>query len=1066
MDKFAKIVVSNTYFSSFEKVIFDAKNLAEKDKFANIIFVVPDKFSLNAEQFLFSNTQRQSWFNIWTTTLSRLVSKVLQNEDKNHTVLTKNTGIMLVSKILQENLDKISTYKKVLNNYALAEKMFNVINLLKSSGVKPNELLQNFDNSNFGLKIKDIFVVYSEYEKQMASLPDKITRLEIFNQKIKHDEYIKKSHIFFANFESFTNAQLDTLTQLAKSANSFEIGLCANSHQKNANVYDNVVFARIISKFKEKFVPYQIENITANFGKEQNQIAKNMFSFDKIEPIDTNKISLFECANIEEEVQNVASEIKYLVLEKKHSFEDINVAVCGLGDYQSVIEKVFADFDFPFYVDKQRDMLSHYFSKTLCKIFDFSCGQNSMSDCISIVKSPLFDFDEESKDIFEDFCQKHNIFGKKLCKVFKIENSQQELVANSVRTVFDTINDFCEQMDNCESVADYVFALSQFLQKIDAKERMVQYAEMEPNVVLKNIDLQVFEKFEDILQSVINLFGSSKMPKEMFFEMIKSNLSATNLKTVPLVCDAIFVGDASESTYLPKKVLFVLGASSQRMPVYQSDYGTITDSEIAKIKANQLVNPTIKELNKREKFKLFNLILSWQQRLVLSYSTVTSAGVESKSEFVTALQKLFLFDNKPLPVQKMANNYWLAESDEKFAPYIVGSFLNAIKISKNNQFEKMRNAVLVNLNNMIEKEKTQFVQNNKFEIANAKQAIFPKNVTSTSQIEQYFCCPFKQFVSYAIKPQQKQKYDIKPYEIGSILHKIAEIFVKQYKNDNQIDISKTVKQIAVHVLDMPDFCKVKKNGIAVHNIFDEAERLCLAIRHQFVCGNYLPYATEWRFDDYILPNGLKLKGFVDRVDVCKNDNSVRIVDYKTGSQTFDFASAYYGTKLQLVCYLKIVAEHLKKRPTGAFYMPVKNSFLSGKKTNLSSYMLDGFLLDNDVVRQNFDKELLKNSQSDVIKVKYTKSGELDSRSLSTSLDGKQFLDLQNYCFEAINNATNEMIDGFIMPKPIKNKDGKIACELCEFKAICQYNAEENGYRKMTKKDKQSFSKNYGDGENE
>ena len=1063
----AKIVVSNTYFSSFEKVMNDAKNLANEDKFANIIFVVPDKFSLNAEQFLFADEKNQSWFNIWTTTLSRLVSKVLQKEDQNYTILTKNAGIMLVSKILQENASKISTYKKLLNNYGLAEKMFNVINLLKSSGVKPSELLQNFDDSNFGLKIKDIFVVFSKYEKQMQTLPDKITRLEIFNKKIKNDEYIKKSHIFFANFESFTNAQLDTLAGLAKFSKSFEIGLCANTKQNNANIYDNVVFSRVIDKFKETFVQYDIENITANFGKEQNQIAKNLFAYQDVEPVETSKISLFECANIEEEVQNVASEIKYLVIEKGYRFDDINIAVCGLGDYQNAIEKIFDEYDFSYYVDKQRDMLSHYFSKTLCKIFDFACGQNSLSDCISIVKSPLFDFDGEAKDIFENYCQKHNIFGAKLYKKFALENTKEENIADLVRGIFDLIKDFCEQMSKCEFVADYVIALSQFLQNINAKERILDFAEKEPNVVLKNIDQQVFEKFEEILQSAVNLFCKTEMSKQMFFEMLKSNLSATNLKTVPLVCDAIFVGDASNSTYLPKKVLFVLGASNQRMPVYQSDYGTITDAEIAKIKSNQIVNPTIKELNKREKFKLFNLVLNWRERLVLSYSTVTSAGVESKSEFVTALQKLFLFDKKMLPVQKMANNYLLAESDDKLAPYVIGSFLNAIKVSKNNQFDKLQNVVLVNLNNMIEKEKSKFVEQNKFQISNAKQALFAKNYTSISQIEKYFSCPFNQFLTYAIKPQDKPKFELKPYEIGNILHKIAEIFVSEYKKSNyQIDFENMVKDIANRVVSQPEYAKVKENIIVVSNLFEEAERFCFAIKHQIECGNYLPFGTEWQFDDWALSSGLKMKGFVDRVDVCQNDNSVRIIDYKTGNQSFDFASAYYGTKLQLVCYLKIVGEYLKKKPTGAFYMPVRNSFSTSKKSNLSNYMLDGFLLDDDLVRQNFDREILKNSKSDVIKVKYTKSGAPDSRSLGTSLDGKSFLDLQNYCFDIANLATKEMLDGYILPKPIKDKDNKLACEHCEFKAICQYNAEENGYRKMTKKDKHSFSKEDGGGEDE
>ena len=636
-----------------------------------------------------------------------------------------------------------------------------------------------------------------------------------------------------------------------------------------------------------------------------------------------------------------------------------------------------------------------------------------------------------------------------------------------MRSIFDNIKLFCEQIDTCEYVVDYANILNLFLEKIGAKERILQYSLSEPNVVLKNIDEQVFDKFQEIIASAVSMFANVKMSKEMFFEMIKNNLKSTNLKTVPLICDAIFVGDASQSTYLPKKSLFVLGASNARMPMYQGDYGTITDAEVAKIKSKQIVSPTIKELNKREKFKLFNLLTNWQNQLCLSYSTVAGGGVESKSEFLTSIQNLFTFDNKILPIQKAENNYLLTERDESFAPYVVGSFLNAIKISNNNQYQNLQNIVSANLNDLIENEKSNFVNDKKFQISNAKQVLFPKNYTSISQIESYFACPFKQFVSYAIDPQEKPKYEIKAYEIGNILHETAQIFVNEYKKSNKdLDIEKLITEIVAKVINKPEYIKIKENNIASKNLIQEAQRLCYAIKNQIESGNYVPFATEWKFDDFMLENGLKVKGFIDRVDVCTNDNSVRIIDYKTGSQSFDFASAYYGTKLQLVCYLKIVADYLKKKPTGAFYMPVRNMFSSTQKSQQSNFMLDGVMLDEDLTRQNYDKEILQNCKSDIIKAKYTKAGVPDSRSLNTSLDSKRFLELQNYCFDIANIATQEMIDGYIVPKPIKDQGGKMPCDYCEFKAICQYNYVTNGYRKMTKKDKHSFEKDNGGSQDE
>ena len=1057
----ARIVVSNTYLSSFEKVVDDAIKLSEKDKFENIVFVVPDGFSLNAEQLLFAHTKRQSFFNIWTTTLSRLVSKVLKNDDKNYAVLTKNTGIMLVSKILLENQDKISTYKKLSNKYSLAEKMFNAINLLKSSGVRPEELLQNFDDSNFGLKIKDIFVVYSEYEKQMAKMPDKITRLEIFDKKVRDDEYIKNSHIFFAHFDSFTNAQLETLTNLAKYAKSFEIGLCANTFQKNAWIYDNVVFQRVISTFKEKSLPYEIENANAHLSSFSNHILKNMFAFEEAEQFETNAISLFECENVDEEVQNTASYIKYLLLEKKYQFDDINVAVCGLGDYQNSIDKIFKEFDFSFYIDKQRDLMSHFFAKALCKIFDFVCGQNSIADCVAIAKSPIFDFDQNAKDCFENYLIKYNVFASMIYKSFKKENSQDELLAESVRTIFDHIKIFAEDLSNCQTVSEYVDALNIFLQKIDAEQKIQNFAKKEIDLVQNSVDEQVFEKFSQILSDASNMFCDVKMTKEMFFEMLKNNMKSTNLKTVPLVCDSVFVGDASKSTFSPKKVLFVLGASQTRMPVYQNDSGTITDAEIGKFVSNRIITPTISELNKREKFKLFNLLLQASENLVLSFSTVTNGGVENKSEFVSALQKLFKTDGKTIGIRKAKNNYLLLEKNPELSAYVVGSFLNALKISEDGQNETLKKQIEINLQNMIEREKNYYIDKNKFQVSDVRKALFKNNRTSISQIESYFSCPFKQFLTYAVKPQDKPKFELKPYEIGDIFHRIAQSFVNLYKTDSTID-ENIAEKLIVEIVSEPKYERIRENKIVYKNLLTESKRFCMAIKHQIESGNYKPYATEWRFENYKLDNNLNIKGFVDRIDVCQNDNSIRIIDYKTGNQDFDFSDYYYGKKLQLIMYLKIASEMLGKKPASAMYMPVRNSF-DGKNENiLSSYMLDGVLLDEDLTRENFDKEIKKNSKSDIIKVRYKKDGGLQSRSLSTSLDSKQMLDLQNYCFKIANMATKEMLDGNLMPKPYK--DGGTSCDYCQFRAICQYNLDAKGYRKITTKNKTSFSKNSNQGE--
>lgn len=55
---------------------------------------------------------------------------------------------------------------------------------------------------------------------------------------------------------------------------------------------------------------------------------------------------------------------------------------------------------------------------------------------------------------------------------------------------------------------------------------------------------------------------------------------------------------------------------------------------------------------------------------------------------------------------------------------------------------------------------------------------------------------------------------------------------------------------------------------------------------------------------------LHLRGRIDRMDVCEDGGKVyvKIIDYKSGSTSFDLLALYYGLQLQLVVYMDAVTE--------------------------------------------------------------------------------------------------------------------------------------------------------------
>jgi ATP-dependent helicase/nuclease subunit B len=84
--------------------------------------------------------------------------------------------------------------------------------------------------------------------------------------------------------------------------------------------------------------------------------------------------------------------------------------------------------------------------------------------------------------------------------------------------------------------------------------------------------------------------------------------------------------------------------------------------------------------------------------------------------------------------------------------------------------------------------------------------------------------------------------------------------------------------------------------------------------------------------------------------------------------------------------------------------------------------------------------------------------ELLKNSLNTALTNEEFNAIKDYCTNILNIAVDEMLSGYISPKPY-SLEGKTSCEYCEYKSLCAYTVETKGHREIsTKKQKNSFSK--------
>ena len=192
-----KVINSRSLYES----LFAVVDMCANRKNEKIDIIVPDKLSLFMERFLLERMNICSSFNICVSTLNRFAKRSFV-VDKEKTI-SKLGCIMLVHKVMNENINSLNSLKSKAYSFAYAEDVFKTISQLKASKISFNEM-KKFSSSNERLesKIHDLALVFEEYEKSKAGLLDSS---DVF---LMSAFYVAKgrenSNIIFVGFDDFT----------------------------------------------------------------------------------------------------------------------------------------------------------------------------------------------------------------------------------------------------------------------------------------------------------------------------------------------------------------------------------------------------------------------------------------------------------------------------------------------------------------------------------------------------------------------------------------------------------------------------------------------------------------------------------------------------------------------------------------------------------------------------------------------------------------------------------------------------------------------------------------------
>lgn len=1032
--KNVEIVIANSNLDSFENMIKSNK-VDFDDKFSSNYILVPDKYSLNAERNVLELLNINSTFNIDVVSFNRLAYRVFNKENLN--IISKRKGLILVNKIMIENRDKLTTFNKLIGKSGLTENIYETIMQFKSSGILPNEVGTNDTQSHLYNKLQDIKLVYDEYEKiTQCGLIDEPYRLKMLSERIKTSDLVKNSNFYIGMFDSFTYLQLSVVREIIKYAKKTVVSLSCSTVQSNKDVFINENLQQLIELCKANNLSYTIKNINNDEKTEQDVIKRNLFAIEKAKKVATNNIKIYTAESFVSEIEFIAKMIKAYVNIKNYNYKDFNLAVGGLDNVKIDVVNVFDDYDIPYYLETNDNLLTSPLIRFVSDILECYTSNFSVIKVINLTKSPFIRFDDETKQEFENYVLKYGIDYSLFFKpFFKHEDDKFYDKVEQLRTYCaELFNKICLFFKEKHYSYEFSQKLLEILDFVDYEQTVNDILSIDTSMhIAKNL-ASSYEKLCNLIGDIDNVFVD-QIDFEVYYEMLVSMLDSDNFTNIPTSADCVYIADATGGYFYKEKVLFVANSIDGEIPKYQNDCGIITDKEITNLSSQNVLNPSIKFINKKEKNRLFNLLSTFNQKLFVTYSIANNGETNVPSEIVSQLNAMF--ENIMLSDTNLQK--FVGAEFEEISPDIIliGNKKNAIL--KNLQ-TKSYDVITINdcLNDEHIFEKLHYKKD-----FNIKVPDRIKLKSSISKIEKYNKCPFSSYCQDVLGVKEKEIYGMKVTDVGIILHKVAELFVKgliktNYNLEN-LDLSKLANEYLEKAINenksQLDISLIQKQSLLM-----ESESLYKVICYQIKNSMFKPIETEYHFNKFKFDEDLSLSGVIDRIDDC--DDYFYIIDYKTGSDKFSFSDIYLGKKLQLVVYAYIYSKLSGKNIGGFYYMPVTNKYVSNDDLFYKKYTLLGITLNNEGVIKRIDKRLVDGDSSDIIKIKYKNDGTMYLDSQSTTLDNCDLVSLIDYAIEMLKKSNKELISGKIDPLPI---DG--ACKYCPYYAICGYDARVDGERK-------------------
>ena len=1068
--------------------------------------IVPEQSTMQAQKEIVRLHPRRGTMNIDIVSFERLAYRIFSELSLPQPEILDDTGkTMVLRKLAGEKKDELQVFSSHLNRAGFIDEVKSQLSEFYQYGVTPELLKEQMEKEGMSRilikKLEDMNVIYRAFQsftKERYITMEEL--LDVLCQVAGMSGLLKDSILALDGYTGFTPVQYRLIGLLLKLCREMYVTVTATENVdlsgpgNEADLFDmsRKMAAKLKTLAEEAGVPVHGDIVLggrplARFKKSRalDYLERTMFRYP-YEPFQGAPvgIELIQAENPADEVDFVVNRIHQLVRKEGFRYREIAI-VCGdLPGYGREILHQFEENGIPLFLDEKKDVSGNPFIRLMKSALEILKKGFDYESMFQYLRTGLVTDETEKTDRLETYVRALGIRGFK-----NWDQEWEKTFEGGSRLNLKELNAFKEEImgplrifkekagERGTTVGEITGALAELLESLDIERKLSEKAE---SFKASGMEKEAREYGEiyglvtELFGRLCELLGTETVSKREYLEILNAGFAELKVGMIPAGADRVVAGDLKRTRLSGIRALFFVGVNEGVVPSDTGKGGILTDQEREILKKNSLeLAPTAREEGFMQRFYLYRMMTKPEELLTVSWTSLSPEGKSMRpSGLIGKFKKWFpglsvcsAAEKKDPAISEGAAGKaviaWLQDPDNMERDPKAASLYRLLSGEKY-QKEKMERLA----------EACVYSYQEKGIGREAAKALYGSVLNgSVTRMEGYAACAYAHFLSYGLELKKRREYELDFSDMGNLFHRSIDLFFHEVREQGKDfrDLSDTERRTMVKSCVQQVSLEYRntimkssaRNAYLERKVERITDRTIRALIHQIKKGDFEPEAFEVDISTRIPLKGgeaLNLKGRIDRMDVFEDTDKVyvKIMDYKSGSTSFDLALLYHGLQLQLVVYMDAALKMEEKRhqgkeavPAGIFYYHIDDPVLERPEDMspeeieagiLKKLRMNGLVNSSLEVIRHMDREIEK--ESDVIPVAL-KDGIIQE-SKSSVAGGKRFAHLSGFVNRNLKNMGEEILDGNTAVNPYK-QGTRTACDYCPYHSICGFDLKTSGY---------------------